>query len=236
MSGKRHLLVFLCGTLITWAAFAQDKPRTKVLLYKDRIAAQWDTVDCVKNVLKANPLLFFRGEIPLYYERALSSRLSIELAVGLTYRNYIGLAFTGDDVDDFSRGTELIAKPSFHGGFRYYLADHLEPEGSYLQVEFAYLNFTKNITTKDSTGQFTDVKLRDERIFNDVRLYAGYQKLSGTSNWLFDFYGGVGLRTRSLTTVEETFNPTESRWNYAVKDDKDVVPAFFLGVKVGMGW
>ena len=236
MFRTRLLLLLLCLSALGRAASAQDKPKTKVVLYKDRIAAQWDTVNCVKNVLKANPLLFFRGEIPIYYERALSSRLSAELAVGLTYRNYIGLNFTGDDVDDFSRGTELIAKPSFHGGFRYYMADHLEPEGGYVQVEFAYLNFTKNITTKDSTGQFTDVKLKDERIFNDVRLYIGYQKLSGTSNWLFDVYGGVALRSRSLTTVEETFNPTASHWDYAVKEDKDVVPAFFLGVKVGMGW
>lgn len=230
------VITFCCAVLIGTSLHAQQKPRTKVVLYKDRIAAQWDTVSCVKNVIKVNPLLFFRGEVPIYYERALSPKLSAEFAVGLTYRNYINLDIAGDDVDEFSRGTELIAKPSFHAGFRYYLTDDLEPQGSYLQVEFAYLNFSKNITTKDSTGQFTDTKLLDERIFNDVRLYYGYQKLSGTSNWLYDIYGGVALRSRSLKTVEEAFNPALSNWTYALKDEKDVVPAFFLGVKIGLGW
>jgi hypothetical protein len=47
-------------------------PKTKVVLYKDRLAAAFDTVDCVKNVVKINPLVFFRGEIPIYYERAIT--------------------------------------------------------------------------------------------------------------------------------------------------------------------
>ena len=103
-------------------------------------------------------------------------------------------------------------------------------------MDFAYLNYTKFMDTKDSSGYFTGNELKDERIFNDLRLLVGYQKLSGTSNWLFDFYGGLGLRARSLIKVSENYNTVTDRFTYAVEDVKDLVPAVFLGVKVGVGW
>lgn len=219
--------------------FAQpEKGSTKVVLYKDRIAAQWDTVSCVKNVLKANPLLFLRGEVPLYFERALSPRLSMEIGAGITYRNYVNLTFAGDhgDADDFGAGTKILPSPAFHIGTRYYLVDDLEPQGQYLQLEFAYLRYAKEISEQDSLGLFNGTTNLDERIFNDVRLYYGYQKLSGTSNWLFDFYGGVALRNRYMEIVSEKLNLAEGVRTYSVETIEDVVPAFFLGVKVGLGW
>lgn len=226
------LLLSTCAT--TFAQ--QDKKQTRVLLYKDRIAAQWDTVKCIKNVFKINPLLFFRGEIPLYYERALSSRLSAELGIGFTYRNYLNLSFAGDDADDFGAGTLIRANPSYHLAARYYFKDGLEPEGAYIQTEFAYLDYAKDIRMKDSTGQLTDNTLRDDRIFNDLRLLFGYQGLSGNSNWLFDVYGGLGIRSRAMKIVHEDLNLAEGQWNYKVEEKNDVVPAIFLGVRVGYGF
>lgn len=232
---QSFLMALLALCMCTQAA-AQGKGKTKVLLYKDRLAAQWDTVNCVKNVLKFNPLLFLRGELPLYYERALSHRISAELAVGVTFRNYIGGGLTGDVADDFSAGTNIIAKPSFHAGFRYYFTDDLEPQGVYLQGEFAYLDHSKDISVKDSTGHFTDKKLRDQRLYNDVRLYLGYQRISSINNWLFDAYCGLGFRNRSLTRVEERLNLADRNWDYTVKETHDNVIVPFLGVKVGYGF
>ncbi|MFT3884313.1 MAG: hypothetical protein QM724_02440 [Flavobacteriales bacterium] len=232
---RRSTLLLAASALFVHTAMAQPA-RAKVMLYKDRIAAQWDTVECVKNVVSINPLLFLRGEIPVYYERALSVRLSAILGVGLTYRNYLNFDLAGDDVDDFSAGTQILAKPSFHLGGRYYLQDDLEPQGTYLQVEFAYLNYSKNITEKDSTGRFTDRKRLDERIYNDVRLLFGYQRLSGNNNWVFDFYGGVALRARDMTIVHEDLEPVARQWVYRTEEKRDNVPAFFLGVKVGLGF
>ena len=55
-------LSFLCLLLVTaTSVFAQDKPKTGVVLYRDRLAQQFDTVKVVKNIFKLNPLLFFRG-------------------------------------------------------------------------------------------------------------------------------------------------------------------------------
>ncbi len=235
---RKALLAFALVFLAAGVVAQPDKPKTKVVLYKDRIAAQWDTVNCVKNVVKINPLLFLRGEVPVYYERALSSRLSAELGMGITLRNYVNLTFAGDhaDADDFGAGTKILTSPSAHLGFRYYLTDDLEPQGNYLQVEFAYLRYGKKISEKDSTGQFNGITNLDERIFNDVRLYYGYQKLSSTSNWLFDFYAGVALRSRHMIIVNEDLNTSTRKVTYDIEEIDDLVPAFFLGVKIGLGW
>jgi len=223
--------------LVSLQALAQPG-KTKVVLYKDRLAAAFDTVDCVKNVVKINPLVFFRGEVPIYYERAITPKLSLEAGVGITLRNYLALSFTGDDADDFGAGTEIVPRLSFNAGFRYYFTDDLEPQGAYGQISFAHLNFTKDIRTKGPTGEFTDVKLRDDRTYNDVRFLIGYQMLSSNSNWMFDVYGGPAFRDRFNVKVQERLDLTGERpsWAYTIEESKDQTVAFFLGVKIGMGF
>ena len=230
------LALLFAGVVRVYAQPDDRKPRAKVILYKDRIAAQFDTVDCVKNIVKANPLLFFRGEVPLYFERALTANLSLEVGAGLTTRNYLNFSFQGDEPDDFGAGTEIRTRPSFHLGARYYTTDDLEPQGWYWRVELAHLEYVKDIRLKDNSGAFLDERLTDERIYNDIRLVCGYQLLSASSNWLFDVYGGVALRNRSLQIVSESLDLVTDQWTYTVEEKNDIVPAFFLGVKVGLGF
>jgi hypothetical protein len=233
------LRTFLIALLLLVGVGATAQPgKTKVVLYKDRLAAAFDTVNCVKNVIKFNPLVFFRGEIPLYYERALTPRLSLEAGIGVTLRNYLALSFAGDDADEFGAGTEIIPRPSFQVGFRYYLSDDIEPNGAYLQTSFAHLNYTKDIRTKGPTGEFTDEKLRDDRTYNDVRFLLGYQMLSSNSNWLFDVYGGLGYRDRFNQKVIERLDLTQDPIQrvYTTEESKDQTIAFFLGVKFGLGF
>jgi len=227
--------LFLAVLLSALGAAAQPgKP--KVVLYKDRLAAAFDTVDCVKNVIKVNPLLFFRGEIPIYYERAITPKLSIELGAGVALRDYLTLSFNGSDADDYGAGTEIVPRLSFHIGARFYFEDDLEPQGFYLQPTFSHLNYTKDIRTKGPTGELTDNALRDERVYNDLRLYAGYQLLSSNSNWMWDLYGGVGYRDRYMVIVKERLDFTNDMYTYEVGTTKDQTVALFLGVKVGMGF
>ena len=80
--------------------------------------------------------------------------------------------------------------------------------------------------------------MRDQRIYNDIRLYFGYQMLSSNSNWLFDLYTGLGLRDQFNTVVQETvdFTTDPNSYAYTVTEDSKLVPVVFLGVKVGMGF
>lgn len=225
-----------CTLVIGLASLAQDKPRTGVVLYKDRVAAAFDTVKCVKNVIKLNALSFLRGEFPVYYERAITHDVSVELAVGVTFRNYIGTPASGDDVDDYSAGTEVRFGPSVHAGFRYCFLPDVEPQGGYLHLDFAHLEYIKDIRAKDANGDLTDTRYRDQRVYNDIRLLGGYQMLSATSNWLFDLYGGIGLRNRRMETVTELYDTATGLWSYEFETIDDAVPALFLGVKVGVGF
>lgn len=231
----RPLAVLLLLGVAGHVAAQKRSSHTKVVLYKDRVAAAWDTVNCVRNVIKLNPLLFLRGEVPVYYERSLSESLSAEFALGITYRNYIDLGF-GDGADEFSAGTVIIAKPTYHFGLRWYFTHDIEPQGVYVQAEFAYLDRVKDIITRDDSGRFTDTRLRDERKYNDVRAYFGYQRLAGNNNWLFDAYCGVGYRSRDITEVDEHFDLAERHWSYSQNQKNDQVLVPFLGVKVGYGF
>jgi len=229
-------LLLVAGLSVTLGLSAQSKPKTKVVLYKDRLNAAFDTVNCVKNVIKINAFSFLRGEFPVYYERAITHDVSVEIAAGITFRNYIPLTMFGDEVDDFSAGTEIKIGPSFHAGFRYYFLDDIEPQGGYLQLGFSYLQYIKDIRPKDVNGEITDVRYRDTQTFNDIRLVYGYQLLSARSNWLFDFYGGVGMRDKQATNVIENYDVTTNVWSYEIKEIDEVVPAIFLGAKVGVGF
>lgn len=231
------ILLFLVFAPGGYAQPGKVQPgKARVILYKERMAAQFDTVKVVKNVLKVNPLLFFRGEIPLYYERALTPNLSLELGLGVTLRNYIALSFAGDDADDYGAGTEIIANPSYHIGARIYFVHDLEPQGFYVQPGFSHLVYSKDILVRGPDGSFTEEKYRDERTFNDLRAIMGYQMLSATSNWLFDLYAGVAYRDRRMLVVEERLNLQTDAYTYTVEERKDRVPAIFLGVKIGLGF
>lgn len=233
---RRRTIPFL---LLLWlpilSASAQEK-KPKVVLYKDRMAAQFDTVKVMKNILKINPLLFFRGEIPLYYERALAPNLSLEVGAGVTLRDYLALSLGGNDADDLGAGTEIIPSASYHLAIRFYMEHDLEPQGWYLQPEFAQLTYTKDILIADQGGTLSEDRLRDRRIYKDIRLLAGYQMLSYSSNWVMDVYGGLAFRVRDMQEVTETVDPVTRTFTYTQVQVNDKVPAFFLGLKVGLGF
>ena len=208
----------------------------RVLLEREKLAQQFDTSRVVKNVFKLNPLLLLRGEVPLYYERALTYRLSAEVGIGFTMRNYMAMTFDGDDADDIGAGVHVVKRPSLRGGFRYYLRDDLEPQGPYAQLEFAHLSYVKNISMLGPDRIPTDEVLRDERIYNDLRLLAGFQQLGRASNWLFDVYAGLGYRMRHEQVVQETFDLADGTYSYRLEKRNDRVPGFFLGIKAGLGF
>ncbi len=230
------LLLPVLSALTIGTVSAQGEAKMKVLLQKDGPTGPVDTVKLVRNALKVDPLLFLRGEVPLYYERVLSPRVSLELAVGLTTRNTMDLPRSHENADSYSAGERMITRPSFHAGLRYYVTKDMEPQGFYFQGEFAYIEHAKDISLKDKRGRMTDVVLRDESLFRDGRLYIGYQRLASTNNFLLDAYFGAGLRSSSLNSVHERLDLENNEWSNTQEASNDQVTAIFFGVKMGYGF
>jgi hypothetical protein len=234
-----RLLVLAAVVVLPLLACAQrtsDSHRMRVLLERERMAQQFDTSRVVKNMFKLNPLLLLRGEVPLIYERALTFRLSAEVGIGFTMRNYMALTLNGDDADDIGAGVDIVMRPTYRGGFRYYLVDDLEPQGPYMQLEFAHLEYVKDIAETGAFGRLTGHSFRDKRTWNDLRLMVGLQQLGRSSNWAFDMYGGIGYRIRHEEVVHETRDLGTGLYTYSMEERNDHVPVLLLGVKVGLGF
>jgi hypothetical protein len=235
-----------CLQMVFWAALwvqpalAQDQAtarrKAQVLLYRDQLVHQWDTVDCVKDAIKFDPLLLFRGEVALFYERSLSPRLGAQLGLGVTWRDHFRQSFFPDDADDLGSGATVRVQPSFHLAARYYFPGGLEPEGWYASAEFAQLRYVKGIAEKDTLGHPTQATNEDVRRYLDVRFLGGQQRLSNSGNWLFDWFGGVGLRNRDNHIVIETIDPVSGARAYAIKQQDDLVPTLHVGLRVGLGF
>ena len=233
---SKYIMLPVLFMLAIGTVSAQGKGKVMVLMQRDGPTGPVDTVKLVRSALMLNPILFLRGEVPLYYERVLSPRVSLELAVGLTTRNSMDLPGSHERADEYSAGTKVHTRASYHAGLRYYLTKDMEPQGFYFQGEFAYLEHAKDISMKDEQGRSTDVALRDESVFKDGRLYFGYQRLASTNNFLLDTYFGAGLRSSAVSSVHERLDLEENKWSYTQEEIHDQVAAFFFGVKLGYGF
>ena len=85
--------------------------------------------------IKLNPLLFLRGDIPLYFEMGMSKDFAIEAGIGFTNTDYVSVGtdlVSGFDYDD--AGFDLKNKLGYSGriGVRYYASDYgFQSEGFY---------------------------------------------------------------------------------------------------------
>ena len=232
------LSVFL---LVTNVAYSQnDTITTKIITFEDGDFSEMTPVNesnYIRNIIKLNPLLFINGDIPVYYERTLNAKSSLEVGLGFTLRNYwseIRESIEYNEIDE-SR-IKHVARPSLKLGARYYPAGYA-PEEWYFALEYAYRAYGQEITTLKSDGSISSNKISGERIYNEVKLIVGGQMESRDGFW-YDLYMGVGLRAIDITEVEEIrgSNATGSFYEYDLKHRTDVVPAFYLGIKIGVGF
>jgi hypothetical protein len=117
------LIFFVCIVELQ----AQEKVRRK---YAYRLDLAY------RNVVKINPLSLFLGNVSLSYERVLSEKVSVQLQGGY----WIGGKVEGTKWTGFSLTPEV----------RYYLTDHLRPEGAYLAAFGRYQEIQSEIERSES--------------------------------------------------------------------------------------
>lgn len=230
---------------------AQDTIKTSIIVFDhddvDKIISSNGTKSLrKKNALKINPLLILNGEIPVYYERAISDRFSVEFAIGLTFVDYLGNNMTTFFSDGESEGrvnvgedvTERINKNiSFKSGLRYYL-DDIILEDYYFAVEFAQRTFSRELIIDEdqygSTGYSVKKEFDEIQVHNEMKLIFGNQIHSYSGNLFLDYYIGVGLDVYRKEEAREDYNASNGLVrSYVLKKEEGIKPRFYFGFKMG---
>lgn len=264
---KYNLFFILVLSTITIAA--QDTIITNVIVFdqsNNNDTTKKDNVSLFKNAIKINPLLFLRGEIPVYYERSISNFFSIEASVGLTFKDYLGNAseeMSSNDFElEFEDYTEKV-KPnlSYGVGIRYYTGGYAL-DGVYFALYFAKRNFDRDIIITSTTQNFDQnfnattiietFDFREKRHHNEIRLIYGENEFYFWDNMFLDYYIGIGIdfynkdkvkvedpTTDPSTLFNNAFNPFNNlnlNKTYSIESTSSIAPRFYLGVKYGFAF
>ena len=203
------------------------------------------------NVIKLGLFHFWCGEGPLFYERKINDKLSVEGCAGITF-NYLMRDLvndvdnspflvndeTGIDAITYSPGYVLKADLRFYPGGEM-------PEGWYVspQLRYKVYNITyKNILTspQSSTTYYGSggVDYPSYLKYFDIMAVGGYQVL-GESGLSVDIYAGVGLRSRAYEMP--TLNPYTAGYGisanyYTFKPKNDAVIYIPFGLLFGFAF
>jgi hypothetical protein len=195
-----------------------------------------------KNVIKINPLLIMFGEIPIYYERKITKKLSAEIALGVTLRNY----FLDFNLEDDYSGDVYKENQKTNTSFSYRAALRLYPSSSeeavigyYFSPEFLYRKYVISYPYLDMNQNPTDIYYDGYTVQSDFKLVFGYQDYID-NNIIFDYYIGVGMRqqARKHLSTEEFYDSNSGSYQYysEIKSASKSVPTISMGLKVGFGF
>lgn len=175
-------------------------------------------------MIKANPLLLIRGQLPLYVEYRISNHFSVEGAVGITYLDLFyetainGGYFLANNRAKFRNGFLAAAQ------FRYFPSRFdAAPYGFYTGPQLAARNYQMYWYT--NTGFIYEKELEERRMY-DMRWVAGWQNPDNREQWFFDFYAALGMRYIHETRVAEVSGVT-------LPEPKRFIPSGEIGFKLG---
>lgn len=243
----RNLLVVL-SVLCSLNILSQDTITTKLIIFDqeniDEVTKGKNAnTSLEKNALKINPLLILRGEIPIYYERALNNYLSIEAAIGMTFKDYSAnfLDDIGDDGSFFGENSqeEVKSNISYKLGLRYYTGG-VVLDGFYFSVEYAKRDYTRDLSFRNtsynsttSSTFTTSYNFTEETNHSEIKLIVGSQEHYYWDNIFLDYYigGGIDNFTEKKIKLDQDLNNGSTSYRLETKDS--MKPRFYLGIKIG---
>jgi hypothetical protein len=244
---KALLTIFLI-TIVIYAKAQKDTSTNhpdKVTIFDNTPGSNNNTYDRQKKVtqqktiIKINPLLFFDGDIPVYVERVISPGLTVEVAPGLTYDNFMSDLFALDNLTSlqYVDGMQAQIGYSFEAALKYFPGINNTIDGIYLSPDISYRHYSVAYpATPSSGGSMVTTYVNGHTNNVDFKLLLGHENESNwIENFFFDWYIGLGLRTTSaLQYVTAT---DASGTNYIAPNSVSYVkPAFYAGFKLGIGF
>jgi len=194
-----------------------------------------------KTVIKLNPLLFFDGDIPIYFEEVVNSSMTVEIAPGLTYDN-----FSQDIWESAASGSGIFNTPlqdvdgstagigySFKADIKYFPGTNNLLDGIYLSPEISYRHYSIDYPSNPANaGTASTIPGHTNKA--ELKLLLGHEAESDwIDNLFFDWYVGIGVRnTSALQYVPDANIPTQADRN-SVSFTR---PSFYFGIKIGIGF
>ncbi len=184
--------------------------------------------------IKLNPLLFFRGDIPLYFETGMSKNFALETGVGITLTDYVSVAsdlFQGFDYE--SAGFDLKNEIGYSArlGVRYYASDFgFESEGFYFGMTFRHQNYNSVVTSNIPGFSFNEELKRTN---NDFSLMFGYVNYFDNNAYI-EPYVGLGIRGRAIDKIVTATNTLTGLPEVEKFTDNESVPLLTIGFKLGI--
>lgn len=167
-----------------------------------------------ENIIKIAPLGFIGGVFPLLYERKINDFLTVEVAGGLTHRNYIRGAFMkegGVEIKEFPWGqngngydeAEQTGSYDYRKaqmGFMYRVMPKIyfeeeAPEGNYVGLQYNYMKYKFTIPRYEngSNGSgHTGSNVNEYENITDYMVYFGRQIVNDRIT--IESSSGIGLR------------------------------------------
>lgn len=187
--------------------------------------------------IKVNPLLVISGDMPIYVEREIGKKTSVEISGGVTYDNIFS------DLLEESKYEMNTTKEGKHGvsasaALRYYPAEGGDKlERYYFAPEVRFRHYTSTLVKCDDF----QLNVPQSRNIADFKLVMGYLNYIG-DNVFVDFYSGIGMRNKQYNNKLEGYTTVydpETAQTVIKTDLRDATKntiIFSLGFKLGFNF
>jgi hypothetical protein len=232
---NKYILLFIVGLLIHFVSVAQENTSTKITVFKPEDSGPTNAAAAKPteyvNCIKWNYTALSRGVFLMNYEYILQKKLSAEVGLGLTFRDFLFEAFHGSYFSDLNS----TAKFGFaiEGGIRFYPKEVNEFEGFFVSPIVSYRSYSVPQTTEPTSNNQPLTTFEAGYNFTDVQFKIGY---SYESLWdvdlLGELYAGVAMRYATVNYYD--LNYVNGAAEYTATKAKLQLPQLLLGFKFGL--
>jgi hypothetical protein len=190
------------------------------------------------NIIKINPLVAIVGDFPIYYERVLNKHFALEVSAGATLRPRFALSL--NDLSEESDYTNLDPRIGYMGGadLKYYPSRNDDaPDGFYMSIGTRYKKYQALSYGFDEIGvPLTGLPtIKTPLTVTDlVRVSAGSGNIY--DNFFSEYFFGFSLRKRVNSVAFPIADPNTGLVSTQLSNTRRLVPAFFVGVKIGFSF
>ena len=195
-----------------------------------------------RQLVKVDPLWVLEGNVPIFYERKINTKLSAEFSVGVTFKDYSYDLFRLIESQGDTVTRTYQPGYSFSGSLKFYPSNYTEAlEGFYIAPEIRYRYYSSEAQKFNLSNTYVGTPssnpnnfLQESMAFTDFKLVFGYVTYIDDVVPV-EFYAGAGVR---LSNLNRAYNVSDMAGNTSTQIVPEVNsrPLLSMGLKIGMGF